>query len=84
MKLAILIVSHQPERPLLLLDEPDNHLDLDSKILLAQALCNYRGGFILVSHDHDFGRESGIQVQVTRYPPYLLVLRLCQTMFACP
>ncbi|WP_260261033.1 ATP-binding cassette domain-containing protein [Vibrio intestinalis] len=65
MKLAMLIVSHQPEQPLLLLDEPDNHLDIDSKIMLAQALCNYRGGFILVSHDHDFARESGIQVQVT-------------------
>ncbi|MBF4386175.1 ATP-binding cassette domain-containing protein, partial [Vibrio anguillarum] len=48
MKLAMLIVSHQPEQPLLLLDEPDNHLDLDSKIMLTQALCNYRGGFILV------------------------------------
>ncbi|MBF4245399.1 ABC transporter ATP-binding protein [Vibrio anguillarum] len=64
MKLAMLIVSHQPEQPLLLLDEPDNHLDLDSKIMLTQALCNYRGGFILVSHDHDFARESGIQRQV--------------------
>ena len=65
MKLAMLIVSHQPEQPLLLLDEPDNHLDLGSKIMLAQALCNYRGGFILVSHDHDFARESGVQIQVT-------------------
>jgi ATPase subunit of ABC transporter with duplicated ATPase domains len=65
MKLAMLIVSHQPEQPLLLLDEPDNHLDLDSKIMLAQALFNYRGGFILVSHDHDFARESGIQIQVS-------------------
>ncbi|QMV16509.1 ABC-F family ATP-binding cassette domain-containing protein [Vibrio spartinae] len=65
MKLAMLIVSHQPEQPLLLLDEPDNHLDLDSKIMLAQALRNYRGGFILVSHDDDFANESGIQKQVT-------------------
>lgn len=65
MKLAMLIVSHQPEQPLLLLDEPDNHLDLDSKIMLAQALCDYRGGFILVSHDHDFACESGVQIQVT-------------------
>lgn len=65
MKLAMLIVSHQPEQPLLLLDEPDNHLDLDSKVMLSQALCNYRGGFILVSHDHDFARESGVQIQLT-------------------
>ncbi|MGP8308258.1 ATP-binding cassette domain-containing protein [Vibrio sp. YIC-376] len=65
MKLTMLIASHQPEQPFLLLDEPDNHLDLDSKMMLAQALCNYRGGFILVSHDYDFARDSGIQLQVT-------------------
>lgn len=60
MKLAMLIVSHQPAQPLLLLDEPDNHLDLDSKITLAQALNAYRGGFILISHDQDFAAESGV------------------------
>ncbi len=65
MKLAMLIVSHQPAQPLLLLDEPDNHLDLDSKIMLAKALHNYRGGFILVSHDHDFASESGVKRAVT-------------------
>ncbi len=65
MKLATLIVSHQPEQPLLLLDEPDNHLDLDSKIMLAQALRNYRGGFILVSHDDDFACESGVKRVIT-------------------
>ncbi len=61
MKLAMLIVSHQPEQPFLLLDEPDNHLDLESKIILAQALLKYRGGYILISHDHDFVTESGVQ-----------------------
>ncbi|ASA57449.1 ATP-binding cassette domain-containing protein [Vibrio gazogenes] len=65
MKLAMLIVSHQPEQPVLLLDEPDNHLDLDAKMMLAKALRHYRGGFILVSHDDDFARESGIERQVT-------------------
>ena len=60
MQLAMLIVSHQPTQPLLLLEEPDNHLDLDSKIMLAQALNAYRGGFILISHDQDFAAESGV------------------------
>lgn len=64
MKLAMLIVSHQPTKPLLLLDEPDNHLDLDSKIMLAQALNAYRGGFILVTHDQDFAAESGVCRQI--------------------
>ncbi len=60
----MLIASHQPQQPLLLLDEPDNHLDLDSKIILAQALYDYRGGFILVSHDDDFATESGVNRQI--------------------
>jgi ATPase subunit of ABC transporter with duplicated ATPase domains len=64
MKLAMLIASHQPQQPLLLLDEPDNHLDLDSKIILAQALYDYRGGFILVSHDDDFATDSGVKRQI--------------------
>ena len=36
---------------LLLLDEPDNHLDLDGKEHLERFLRNYAGGVVLVSHD---------------------------------
>ncbi|MCL9780220.1 ATP-binding cassette domain-containing protein [Vibrio sp. S4M6] len=64
MKLAMLIASQQATLPLLLLDEPDNHLDLDSKLTLANALKKYRGGFILVSHDKDFAEETGITRQI--------------------
>ncbi|WP_061018279.1 ATP-binding cassette domain-containing protein [Vibrio splendidus] len=60
MKLAMLIVSHKQDSPLLLLDEPDNHLDIDSKQILASALREYRGAFILVSHDVDFVEEVGV------------------------
>ena len=38
---------------LLLLDEPSNHLDLQGKRELAQALQGYEGGCLLVSHDRD-------------------------------
>ena len=63
MKLAMLIVCHQPEQPFLLLDEPDNHLDIEAKTTLAQALKQYQGGFILVSHDRIFAKETGFTEQ---------------------
>jgi ATP-binding cassette, subfamily F, member 3 len=46
--LAKLLVV-QPK--LLLLDEPDNHLDMAGKALLEEVIRSYKGGVVIVSHD---------------------------------
>ena len=39
---------------ILLLDEPTNYLDIEARSWLEQFLQNYKGGFLLVSHDRYF------------------------------
>ena len=38
----------------LILDEPDNHLDLASLQALERMLAQYQGALLVVSHDHAF------------------------------
>lgn len=64
MKLAMLCVSRAKKDALLLLDEPDNHLDIAAKTALAISLKNYPGAFILVSHDTQFVEQVGVNMRL--------------------
>lgn len=64
-KARIMLSSFEVSKPhLLLLDEPSNHLDCVALDSLIEALNNYQGAIILVSHNFDLIVESHCMIYV--------------------
>ncbi|WKY45936.1 ABC-F family ATP-binding cassette domain-containing protein [Eubacteriaceae bacterium ES2] len=76
--LARLMIS---QANFLLMDEPTNHIDMDTKEILENALTQYEGTLLFISHDRYFINriankillftENGIEVYLGNYDDYL-------------
>ena len=66
------LIGDEPN--LMLLDEPTNYLDLETLLVLEKFLQEYRGAFMLVSHDREFLRRTTDHIveiesgEITKYP----------------
>ena len=56
MRLKLALMCKTPSN-ILILDEPTNHLDVKAKRALKEAIENYGGAMILVSHEPDFAES---------------------------
>ena len=66
------LIGDEPN--LMLLDEPTNYLDLETLLVLEKFLQDYRGAFMLVSHDREFLRRTTDHIveieggEITKFP----------------
>ncbi|KAA9338332.1 ABC-F family ATP-binding cassette domain-containing protein [Hymenobacter busanensis] len=66
MKLLLCCLTVRNNAPdLLILDEPTNNLDLRSQQVLTEAVKDFRGTILLISHDQHFVDEIGVAATIT-------------------
>ena len=73
-RLAMIKLLLEPVN-LLILDEPTNHLDMKTKDILKQALKDFDGTLIVVSHDRDF--LDGLVTKVYEFGNQKVTEHLC-------
>ncbi len=66
-KVRLALLRHKKGN-ILILDEPTNHLDVQAKEALKDALINYEGTLILVSHEKEFYQDI-CDYEITLYEP---------------
>lgn len=63
---CLMIADNTPD--LFILDEPTNNLDLESIEIITATIRDYQGTILVVSHDREFLKETGIEQEISFFP----------------
>jgi ATPase subunit of ABC transporter with duplicated ATPase domains len=63
---SLMVAEQAPD--VIVLDEPTNNLDLENVEILTNAINEYEGTLIVVSHDEKFLEEVGVEIRLTLDP----------------
>jgi ATPase subunit of ABC transporter with duplicated ATPase domains len=63
---SLMVANQMPD--MIVLDEPTNNLDLENAEILTNAINEYDGTLIIVSHDEKFLEEVGVEMRLTLNP----------------